>query len=64
MGFTFLSHKWRWRVTLYYKYDVKPPKEPGGLAIQVVLVDDVAKDLEVKVAEGRNDIGRIEIEEL
>jgi hypothetical protein len=46
-----------WKVSAYYADDVKPPKEPGALAIEVRCQSDSLKDLEVQVAEGREDIG-------
>lgn len=50
---------WRWRVRGYYADNVKPPKRPGDLALEVGLAGDSAKDLEVKIFEGREDIGRV-----
>lgn len=47
---------YKWVVRLYYKDDVKPPKIPGELAMEIVLVDDVAKDVEVEISEMRGDV--------
>ena len=48
-----------WIVRAYYATDVAPPKTPGALAIEVALGTDWQKDLEVEVAEGREDIGEV-----
>lgn len=58
-----IDPKWKWKVRLTYNDTVKPPKIPGELAIEVLLADDVAKDIEVAASKNRTDIN-IEITEL
>jgi hypothetical protein len=50
---------WRWKVECFYGPDVKPPKYPGALAISTVHRTDESKDMEVQVAEAREDIGEV-----
>jgi hypothetical protein len=52
---------WDWVVRCYYADDVKPPKRPGGLAIETVHRGDHSKDMEVAVAEARDDIGVVSV---
>lgn len=54
---------WKWRVTCYYGSGAEPPRTPGQIAIQTVHADDVSRDMEVAAAKGRNDIGRITVDE-
>lgn len=56
--------QWKWQVTCYYASDVQPPKQPGELAIQTVHKDDVSKDMEVRAARDRADIGHIDVAQL
>lgn len=44
----------------YYADDVKPPKRPGDLAIEVRWADAAGRDMEADLAEARPDIGRVE----
>lgn len=53
--------KWKWFVRGYYADDVKPPKTPGNLALEVGHMSDWGKDLEVKIFEEREDIGRVQV---
>lgn len=48
-----------WVVRCYYADDVKPPKKPGELAIEVVCRSGSLKDMEVAAGESRTDIGRV-----
>ncbi len=56
--------KWKWQVTCYYNDTVKPPKRPNELAIQTVHASDSSKDMEVEVANKREDIGSVVVVEL
>lgn len=56
-----MYRRWKWKIVGYYANDVKPPKKPGGKAVETVHTDDQSKDLEVKVFEKREDIGHIEV---
>lgn len=49
----------QWVVCAYYADDVRPPKQPGALAFEVLVACDWMKDMEVEVAESRPDIGRV-----
>lgn len=44
----------------YYAADVKPPKKPGDLAIEVRWTTERDRDMEAELANNRNDIGRVE----
>lgn len=46
----------KWKITATYNNTVVPPKVPGELAIEVVLADDAAKDIEVAAFKARNDV--------
>lgn len=59
-----LRNYWKWKVTAYYSDDVKPPKKPGGLALQTVHKDDLSKDMEVRIFKARKDIGVVNIERI
>jgi hypothetical protein len=43
----------------FYRQDVAPPKQPGGLAIITWHKGETSKDLELEVFKSRPDIGRI-----
>lgn len=43
----------------YYADDVKPPKRPGELAIEVRWATEQDRDMEAALAENRPDIGRV-----
>lgn len=55
------TRRWDYLVQGYYNDTVKPPKKPGALAKEVGVIGESLRDLEVKVFEEREDIGRIEI---
>lgn len=48
-----------WRVGMYYADDVKPPKTPGGLAIQTCHAGEPSRDMEIRAAKSRSDLGKI-----
>ena len=56
------DRQWIWRVRCYYADDVKAPKEPRGLAIETVHGSDASKDMEVRAAQSRKDIGLVAVE--
>jgi hypothetical protein len=53
--------RWEWKVRGYYNDSVEPPKKPGELALEVVLMDDHSKDMEVRAFKSRKDIGHIDV---
>lgn len=58
------KHKWDFLIAGYYNDTVKPPKKPGNLALEVGVNSEAARDLEVKIFEEREDIGRISVIDL
>lgn len=48
-----------WLVTGYYAATVKPPKQPGELAVQVRCEGESTRDMELAAFRGREDIGRV-----
>jgi hypothetical protein len=50
---------WKWQVSCYYNDSVRSPKQPGALAISTRHKTDASKDIEVKAAESRDDIGAV-----
>jgi len=52
--------KWKYLVRGYYADDVKLPKKPGDLAIEIGCANEAARDLEIQVLERRSDIGTVE----
>jgi hypothetical protein len=50
---------WDWLIAGYYNDTVKPPKRPGALALEVGVKGEAAKQMEIAVFEGREDIGDI-----
>ena len=55
---------WRYRVTCYYSDDVKPPKTPGGVAIETIHKALSSAQLDAAVGQARADIGEVLVEEL
>ena len=50
---------WKWFVRGYYADDVKPPKKPGDLAIEIGGMSREALSMDVAALERREDIGEI-----
>ena len=48
--------KWKWCLRFTYNDTVKLPKVPGGLAIEVVVTDDAARDFELEASKNRTDV--------
>ncbi len=61
-GLAFPIEDYKWLVQCYYNDTVKPPKVPGELATEVACLDDNTKDFEVSVAESRDDVTVIVIQ--
>lgn len=59
-----MTGRWRWRVRGYYGPAAAPPKVVGELALETIHADERSRDLEVSIFEEREDIGRIDVEEL
>lgn len=53
-----------WLVANYYACDVKPPKQPGGLAIETVHKGLGSRDVEIAASKSRADLGRIVVTEI
>lgn len=51
--------RWTWFVRGYYADDVKPPKKPGDLAIEIGGMGHAALAVDVAALEKREDIGEI-----
>lgn len=50
---------WSWHVRGFYGDNVKPPKYPGDLAIEVGGVCKEALSMDIEVLKNREDIGSI-----
>lgn len=53
--------QWKYLVRGYYADDVRPPKVPGELAIEIGCGDELARDMELRVFEVRPDIGEVDV---
>lgn len=51
---------WKYVVREYYADDVKPPKQPGELAIETVHTTESSRDMEIEAARSRPDIGEVD----
>ena len=51
--------KWEWYVRGYYHSDVKWPKQPNDLAIEIGGVTREALDMDIAVLKNRKDIGQL-----
>lgn len=63
-----VGREWKWRCRFYYNDTRKHPltgeSMEGQLAIETVHKSDHGKDMEVAAGEARDDIGRIEVDQL
>jgi len=51
--------RWKLHMRSYYNDTVKPPKQPGALAIEVGGMTREALELDISVSHKRTDIGRV-----
>jgi hypothetical protein len=54
-----MTRTWPWLVRGYYADNVKPPKRPGDLAIEIGGLTRQALDMDLAVLRRRPDIGEI-----
>lgn len=60
-GMIWRGERWKWVVRCFYGPNANYPRVEGELAIETVHKNDSSKDLEVLAAEGRPDIGRVDV---
>lgn len=53
------ADEYPWYVRCYFANNVKHPKTPGALAIETKHKTEASRDMEIRAAESRDDIGDV-----
>lgn len=55
-----VNDEWPWYVRMYYADNVKPPKRPGGLAVETIHKTEQSMRMDIQAGHARKDIDEVE----